>query len=336
MRSWWNWTVAATLAGTAAVTACTGPTDSREDLDRVANETLTLAEATLPGIAENLDAHIVEVHTFADREGGAEGSTPYVTFRVHGTISGPRPTQAELAAALEQAGFVVQAEDNPSDSDPRSHAVSADGATEIALDYWTPGGGTPGILFTLYNVTPLRVSNATVDDFRRDFQRQFDASLVDTSAPRSALEEHAMTFLDGTESALPSLAEGLGVRLSSAEFVTTDDESDPATASVVFTVDAVLNGPTPSQETLEQALIDAGYPDIVSRNDTNPPDFPYARAVSIDGTTTLDVWFSTQVGEEGEAELHVRSPSGLSVSDAELADFKGTFTRAFDQSLLGL
>ncbi len=176
--------LASLFVGVATLAGCMGPTDTRADLDRVANEVLDVAEATLPAIAGSLGATLTEVYTLAERNGGSEGSTPYVFFTVHGTMAGPEPTQAELEQALVDAGFTVShATAQPSDG-PDAHAVSADGATKIGINYSTPGGSVPGLQFDIRNVNALRVSNATAEDFRKTFTRDFDQSLVH-AAPES-------------------------------------------------------------------------------------------------------------------------------------------------------
>lgn len=323
--------------GVATLAGCMGPTSTRSDLDRVANEMLDLAEATLPAIAESLGATLTEARSFAERGGGTEGSTPRVWFTVHGTMAGPEPTQAELEQALIDAGYAeILSLGNAQPSD-RAHAIaiSTDGTAKVSIGYSAPGDPHPGLGFDIRNVDALGVSSATVEDFRETFPRDFDQSLVREAPELTALKQLANENLDLAEATLPALAENLGASITNAQFTVFDDDKTSTTPSVLFIVDGTMDGAMTTQAELEQALIDAGYPEIVSRSDTNPFDYPYARAISADGTMKISIDYSGFVDSNSGIFFYLQSVTAVVVSsDAALEDFRTTFTREFDQSLV--
>jgi hypothetical protein len=322
-------TIAALVVGAATLVACMGPTATRADLDRGANEVLDSAEAMLPALAESLGATLTEAHFYAERNGGSEGTTPSVYLTVHGTMVGPEPTQAELEQAVIDAGYteiVYFEEDSPyRPTDPHVIAISADGTTKVSIGYSTPGDPNPGLGFDFRNVDAVRVSNATVDDFH-----EAPASIQTANLSRMANE-----MLDLAEVALPALAENLGAAITEAHgYAQSESLIEGETPFAFFVVRGWVNGPRPTQAELEQALIDAGYTKIVFLGDEQSSDYPYAVANSADGTAQITIGYSEFSDPEWGLEFEVRNIIGVRVSDATVEDFGKTFTRDFDQSLV--
>ena len=333
-------TVVSLFVGAATLVGCMGPTATRADLDRVANEVLDSVEATLPALAESLGVTLTEAHFYAERGGGSEGTTPWVHLTVHGTMVGPEPTQAELEQAVIDAGFteIVTRGDAQGSDRPHVVAFSTDGTTKVSIGYSIPGDPNPGLGFDFRNVDPLRVSNATVDDFRRTFPRDFDQSLVH-EAPASIqtanLSHMANEMLDLAEVALPSLAENLGATITEAYSSARSDSGNEGIAPCVhFVVFGWINGPRPTQAELEQALIDAGYIKIVFLGNEQPFDYPYAVANNADSTAQITIGSSDIYDPNRGLQFDVRNIVCLRVSDAMVEDFNETFTRDFDQSLV--
>lgn len=334
-------TAVALLVGLSALVGCEGPTSNAADLDRVANDMLDVAEATLPAMADDLGATLTNVVSGAAREGGSEGTTPHVSFHVWARMAASEPTQAELEQALIGAGFtdlVPPESGRPSDA-PSATAISADGAMLISVTYRATGDVVANfpdctILVSFSNVDPLRVSNGTFDAFTRDYARAFDQSLVHDTPDIAALRQQADSTLDVAEEVFPALADRLGATLKSAGLSMRDGAADATQASVTFWVEAWMTGPAPTQAALEQALIDEGFADIVSRRDPNPSDIPYARAISADGAVEIYIYYSNLVDPDGWISFTVGSVVGVLVTDATLRDFRRVFTRDFDQSLV--
>lgn len=335
-----RWLVAL-IFGLTALTGCEMPSSNAVDLSRVANDMLDMAEQTLPAIADDLGATLTKAVSGAIREGGSEGSTPRVTFRVSAWMDAPEPTQAALEQALIGTGFtnlIPQGEGLPSDV-PSASAVSADGTTLVSLTYSAiinDGANMPypALRISFSNVEPLRVSNGTFETFSRDFDREFDQSLAHEAPQVAALRQQADSMLDDTEAMLPALAEGLGATLTGANFYMTGEEAEPTTSSIVFTIEAQMTGPPIEQDSLERALVDAGYTNLDSGGNPNNLPAPYARAASSDGSVEISVVYATTVGPDVVVDVYLRSLETSTVANATLKSFKEAFTRDFDQNLV--
>lgn len=150
------------------------------DIEQQADAVFDMAEATFPGMAEDLGAVLTDAGSGENPGGGMEGANVFIKVQVKASMDGPQPTTEQIASALSDAGFVdveVQVGDVALAS---GSGTTADGTMEAYIGYlYPPEFSEPDYHMTLRSTETLTVPYGDYwDDYRNRDYREFDPSLL--------------------------------------------------------------------------------------------------------------------------------------------------------------
>ncbi|WP_062076680.1 hypothetical protein [Demequina globuliformis] len=150
------------------------------DIEQQADAVFDMAEATFPGMAEDLDAVLTGAGSGENPGGGLEGGNVFIKVQVKASLDGPQPSTEQIASALSDAGFVdIEVRENDV-ALAGGRGTTADGTMEAYIGYlFPPEFSAPDYHMVLRSTETLTVPYGDYwDDYRYRDYREFDPSLL--------------------------------------------------------------------------------------------------------------------------------------------------------------